>query len=51
MRSAGELNDKELLIAYASVCKRSKQLHKEKLDLEEEMAKRYEKELEEKRSG
>ena len=46
MRNASELNDKELMIAYSSVDKRLKSLYKEKKDLEEEMAKRYENELE-----
>lgn len=46
MRSASELNDKELLLAYASVCKRVNLLYKEKKELEEVMAQRYEKELE-----
>ena len=45
MRSANELNDKELLLAYASVCKRSNLLYKEKKELEEVMAQRYENEL------
>ena len=49
MRSASELNDKELLIAYASVCERSSQIYKEKKDLEDEMSKRYKKELDENR--
>ena len=49
MKSVLELDDKEILIAYASVCKRSNQLYKEKKEIEEEMARRYERELEEHR--
>ena len=49
MRSANELNDKELLLAYTSVCKRSDLLYKEKKELEKVMAERYEKELEDNR--
>ena len=49
MRSVTELTDKELRQAYVLARRRYKEAYKEKADLEEEMAKRYEKELEENR--
>ena len=49
MRSVSELDDKELRQAYVSATKRYNETYKQKKELEDEMYKRYEKELEENR--
>ena len=49
MRSVTELTDKELRQAYVFACKRYNEAYKQKKEIEEEMYKRYEKELEENR--
>ena len=46
MRRCCELNDKELRQAYVSATRRYNEAYKEKKELEEEMFKRYERELE-----
>ena len=51
MRSVSELDDKELRQAYVSATRRYNEAYKQKKELEEEMYKRYERELEENRSG
>ena len=49
MKKAVELTDKELRQAYVFAMKRYNETYKEKKDLEEEMFRRYEKELDENR--
>jgi hypothetical protein len=49
MRSVTELTDKELRQAYVSVYRRYNETYKQKKELEEEMFRRYERELEENR--
>lgn len=49
MKSVLELDDKELRQAYVSACRRYNESYKEKKSIEEEMYRRYEKELEEHR--
>ena len=49
MKTASELDEKELRQAYVFACRRYNEAYKQKKELEEEMYKRYEKELEENR--
>lgn len=49
MRGISDLSDKELRQEYVFVSKRYNELYKQKKDIEEEMVKRYELELEENR--
>lgn len=49
MKSVLELDEKELRQAYVSACRRAKEANKEKKDIEEEMCRRFERELEEHR--
>lgn len=49
MKSVTELDDKELRQAYVSACRRYNESYKEKKSIEDEMYRRYERELEENR--
>ena len=51
MKKACELTDKELRQAYVFASRRYNEAYKEKKELEEEMFRRYEKELEEHREA
>ena len=44
-KTANELNNDELIYAFASVCKRIEENYKEKKELEEEMKSRFNKKL------
>lgn len=50
MKSVTELDDKELRQAYVSACRRYNESYKEKKNIEEEMCRRFERELEENRA-
>ena len=49
MKRVSELDEKDLRQAYVSACRRAKEANKEKKDIEEEMCRRFERELEEHR--
>jgi hypothetical protein len=49
MKTASELDEKELRQAYVFACRRYNEAYKQKKELEEEMYKRFERDLEENR--